>query len=518
MVRVAPPPPLPRRWPAACLAASLLVLPPPVLPQSGGDFGRCVSALRGELKRHPEVRAETFDTYTRSAQDLRATIEKFTATQPEFKLFIWDYLMRRVDAQRIAEGREMLAREAAALASIHTRHGVDGATAVAVFGIETDYGRVRGRYPVVDATLSRACLNLTSTERKNHFFAALWLLQEGLVKPDEFRGSWAGAFGKTQFMPGTFTRYMDDGDGSGAPDIVNSVPDALATTARYLNGLGWQDGLPWGVEVRAPRAVVEALNAPEGEHGCLAASPAAAKCRSVEQWATFGVQGLEGQALSDFTAAWPRWNGDTTAALLAPAGPDGPAWLITPNYQAIWRYNRADAYGLAIGLLADALRGAPPQRVAWPTDDAGISRAEFRELQALLVQRGHCGVNVDGSEGPLTSMAIRAEELRLGLPESGRAGARILRLLKGEAPGAAMACGAAALPTSAPEAAAAASAPASAPPPAPPASTPQPSLPASGPAPAPQVPAEPASAPAPAASAPASVPEPSLRASSARSA
>lgn len=474
-----------RRWPAACAAASMLVLPLSVLPQPAGDFGRCVSTLRAELKRHPEVRSETFDTYTRTAQDLRGDIERFTATQPEFKLFVWDYLMRRVDAQRIAEGREMLLRESAALASIQARHGVDGATAVAVFGIETDYGRVRGRYPVVDATLSRACLNLASNERKNHFFAALWLLQEGLVKPDEFRGSWAGAFGKTQFMPGTFTRYMDDGDGSGAPDIVNSVPDALATTARYLNGLGWLDGLPWGVEVRAPRTVVEALNAPEGEHGCLAVAPAAARCRTVEQWATFGVQGVDGQALADYTAAWPRWNGGTTAALLAPAGPDGPAWLVTPNYQAIWRYNRADAYGLAIGLLADALRGAPPQRVAWPTDDAGISRAEFRELQSLLLQRGHCGVSIDGSEGPLTSAAIKVEEARLGLAETGRAGARILRLLKGEPAAGGAACGAAAAASAAV-----------------PASAPQLQL--------PQAPPEPASAPA-------SAPEPSLPASSARS-
>lgn len=505
-------PPL-RRWLTACTAASLLALPPPVLPQAGGDFGRCVGNLRGELKRHPEVRAETFDTYTRAAQDLRADIEKFTATQPEFKLFIWDYLMRRVDAQRIEEGREMRSREAAALASIHTRHGVDGATVVAVFGIETDYGRVRGRYPVVDATLSRACLNLASNERKNHFFAALWLLQEGLVKPEEFRGSWAGAFGKTQFMPGTFTRYMDDGDGSGAPDIVNSVPDALATTARYLAGLGWQDGLPWGVEVRAPRAVVEALNAPEGEHGCLAVAPAAAKCRSVDEWTRFAVRGVDGQELADFTSVWPRWNGATTAALLAPAGPDGPAWLVTPNYQAIWRYNRADAYGLAIGLLADALRSTPPQRVAWPADDAGISRAEFRELQSLLRQRGHCGVSVDGSEGPLTGAAIRTEETRLGLPESGRAGAKILRMLKAEAAPAAGVCEPAApasvpqpaLPASAPEAAV----PAFAPVPAPPASAPE--------VPAPQVPAPavPASAPA---SAPAALREPSLPASSARSA
>src|SRR5215813_2544383 len=103
-----------------------------------------------------------------------------------------------------------------------------------------------------------------------------------------------------------------------------------------------------------------------------------------------------------------------------PAGPDGPAWLVTQNYQAIWRYNRADAYGLAIGLLSDALRGGPPQRVAWPTDDPGLSRAEFRELQALLAQGGECDLKVDGLEGPRTGAAIRAQEARLGWAETGR--------------------------------------------------------------------------------------------------
>src|SRR6185436_15094914 len=111
-----------------------------------------------------------------------------------------------------------------------------------------DYGRVGGTWPVVDATLSRACLNLKSAERKQHFFAALWLLQEGVVRREDFKGSWAGAFGMTQFMPATFARHMSDGDGGPAADIIHSVPDALATTARYIRGLGWNEGLPWGVE------------------------------------------------------------------------------------------------------------------------------------------------------------------------------------------------------------------------------------------------------------------------------
>jgi len=143
---------------------------------------------------------------------------------------------------------------------------------------------------------------------------------------------------------------------------------------------------------------------------------------------------IDGTPLLAQTSSGDALQAATIGALLMPAGPQGPAWLVTPNYQAIWRYNRADAYALAIGLLSDALRGAPPQRVAWPTADPGLSRAEFRELQALLLQRGHCDLHVDGAEGPRTRAAIRDEELRLGWMDSGRAGGRLLARLREEAP------------------------------------------------------------------------------------
>jgi peptidoglycan hydrolase-like protein with peptidoglycan-binding domain len=127
---------------------------------------------------------------------------------------------------------------------------------------------------------------------------------------------------------------------------------------------------------------------------------------------------------------------------------DGPAWLITPNYQAVWRYNRADSYALAITLLADALRGAPPPRRRWPTDDGGLSRAEFREVQTLLAQRGHAGVAPDGLNGALTQAAVRAEETRLAWAETGRAGQKLLRALR-DAPGRAEPAAALAVPEAA---------------------------------------------------------------------
>ena len=419
-------------WAAAALAAA----PGAAVAQEAQPLSACVATLRKDLRAHPEVSAQTFDTYTRDVQDLRPVIESASQAQPEFVLPIWDYLARRVDAQRIAEGRALMQQQAAALADIARRHRVDPATTVAVLGIETNYGSVAGRYPVVDATLSRACLNLGSSERKQHFFDALWLLQEGTVRPETFRGSWAGAFGLTQFMPGTFRRYMRDGPDSPPADIVGSMADALATTARYLRGLGWTEGLRWGVEVRVPPELAR-LDAQESGHGCLSAAKVGGRCRSAGDWSRAGVTRVDGSPLVQRDPSAGLADPAITSALLMPAGPQGPAWLVTPNYQAIWRYNRADTYALAIGLLSDALRGLPPPQVAWPTDDPGLSRAEFRQLQLLLVQGGHCEVVVDGAEGPRTSAAIRAEEERLGWSATGRAGSKLLAALAAGSTGAA---------------------------------------------------------------------------------
>ncbi len=435
-----------RGRPARVLLCACAIVSLPACAQERAPLSECIATLRKELPQYPRLQASTFDARTRDVQDLRPVIDKASGSQPEFKLAVWDYLAKLNDAQRAIDGRRILQSGAEALAVIQRRSRIDAATVVAVFGVETDYGNVRGRYPVIDATLSRACLMLDSKERKRHFFDALWLVQEGFVQADLFMGSWAGAFGLTQFMPGTFVQFMDDADGHGKPDIIGSVPDALATTARYLQSLGWKDGLPWGVEVKASAAAA-AFNTPEQSHACLAGTESNTNCKTVQQWAELGVRRVGGEPLSaavaaassasatSTPAAAPRLPAaDTRAALLMPAGAAGPAWLITTNYQAIWRYNRADAYALAIGLLSDALRGDPPQQAAWPTDDPGLSREQFRQLQSLLAQRGHAGVTPDGLDGALTQAAIRAEEQRLGWRESGRGGQKMLKALINDPP------------------------------------------------------------------------------------
>jgi lytic murein transglycosylase len=421
---------MPRARLPVCLLLAALAAAPVAGEPDDASLAACTARLRKDLRAHPEVSPRAFDAAVRAASDLRPEIARASAAQPEFEVPVGDYLARRVDARRVADGRALMEREAAALDAV-ARRGVDPATTVAILGMESDYGRVVDTVPVVGATLARACLKLDSRQRRRDFFAALWLLQEGVVGRDEFMGSWAGAFGMTQFMPATYVHYMRDRAGEPPADILHSVPDALAATARYLGALGWRAGLPWGVEVTVPPAL-RGLAAAGEDHGCLREGEGGDRCRTVARWSALGVVRVDGAPLA---SGAPALDAATTGALLMPAGPEGPAWLVTPNFEAIWRYNRADAYALAIGLLSDALRGAPPQRVPWPTDDPGLSRAEFRELQSLLQAQGHDEIVADGAEGPLTHAAIRVEEVRRGWTPTGRAGSRMLAALRASAPG-----------------------------------------------------------------------------------
>lgn len=398
------------------------------------DFTRCIDSLRQELPRHPQVRADTFATHTRTAQDLRPSIDTAARSQPEFQLPVWDYLAKLVDAKRVLDGSEVLRRESAAVARVAAQYRIDPATVVAVLGLESDFGRLQGGFPVVDATLSRACLKLSDKERKAHFFAALWLLQQGLVQPDAFVGSWAGAFGMTQFMPGSHVRYMVDGDGDGAIDTIHNMADALATAANYLKSLGWVEGLPWGIEVSAPRDIMRQWSSSEREHACLGMSEAQSRCRRLDAWAALGLVRADGQSLTSLRDAWPVLSSGTPMALLTPAGPNGPAWLVSRNFQVVWQYNHADAYALAVGLLSSALRDEPPVRAAWPVSEArmALSRTGLAALQTLLAQTGHCDLASDGYDGPATRQAVREEERRRGVPESGRPTTALLELMRAE--------------------------------------------------------------------------------------
>ncbi len=332
--------------------------------------------------------------------------------QPEFRTPLWDYLAGLVDQQRVDDGRALLDEHADLLERIESQYGVDPATVVAVWGVESDYGRTFGSKSLMRSLATLSCAGRRQEFFRGELFALLKLVQSGDLSASNLTGSWAGAFGHTQFMPSTYARIAVDGDGDGRRDLVGSVPDALASTANYLKRSGWRSGQAWGHEVTLPAGFDTSVNGRTTR-------------RPLSAWRSRGLVRADGGELPA---------DDRAAALLVPTGAQGPAFIVFRNYDAIYSYNAAESYALAISLLSDRLRGADGLRAAWPTDDPGLSRAERRELQQYLVDLGHDIGPVDGMVGKLTREALALEQARLGLPADGRAGRKVLQALRADRP------------------------------------------------------------------------------------
>jgi lytic murein transglycosylase len=384
---------------AACVAA---LLASPALAQ---DFGSCLAGLRGQATASG-ISAATFDSATRGLAPDKSVLELMDS-QPEFKTPIWDYVAALVDEERVADGRAAMRQHGQALANAEGRYAVDRHIIAGVWGVESNFGKDIGGRPLVQSLATIACYG---SRRRDYFrgelFATLKIIENGDIDARRLNGSWAGAFGHTQFMPSTFQRLAVDGDGDGRRDVVDSVPDALASTANFLRKAGWTSGLPWGFEVRVPAGY-------SGPSGRKAKKPLAS-------WASLGITRIDGRPLS----------GAYAAGLLQPAGPNGPAFLVTKNFDALYSYNAAESYGLAIAVLSDRLRGAPGIQTPWPTDDPPLSRAERRELQRLLGARGYDIGEPDGRIGQKTRDAIKDVERRIGMAPTGRPGGKVLQALK----------------------------------------------------------------------------------------
>jgi lytic murein transglycosylase len=369
------------------------------------DFQSCLQGLRGAAAARG-VSATTFDVVTNGLQPDMKVLD-FLNDQPEFKTPIWDYLAGLVDDERIADGKAALRQYALALSTAEGRYGVDRYTIVAVWGVESDFGRAIGKRPLVQSLATLSCYGRRQAYFRTEFVATLEILQRGDVDPAHLTGSWAGAFGHTQFMPSTFLRSAVDLDGDGKRDVVDSVADALGSTANYLKKAGWVSGLTWGYEVRLP----------PGFNSGLAGRT---KKKPIEAWAAMGVKRVDGRPLS----------GSGGAGIILPAGAGGPAFLVTRNFDAIYAYNAAESYALAIAHLSDRLRGGGPFVTPWPTNDRGLSRAERRELQALLNKRGYAVGDPDGAIGTKTKQAIADYQGRVGLERNGRASGYVLDALR----------------------------------------------------------------------------------------
>lgn len=380
-------------------------------PQSN-SFKQCLSQLKSQAVAKG-VSAATYDRYTQNLTPDYSVIEKLNF-QPEFSTAIWDYMSGLVDDERVQLGQQKLQQHRDVLSRISAAYGVPAEVIVAVWGVESNYGDISGRYPLLQALGTLSCEGRRQAFFRGEFFTTMKLLQRGDVREEQLRGSWAGAFGHTQFMPSTYNELAVDFDGDGRRDLVDSIPDALASTANFLSKRGWQTGQAWGFEVKLPE-------------GMSISGESRRNKKALSHWLNRGVVRADGSSLIQGNVSQY-----TQAGLLAPAGQNGPVFLVFKNFDAIYSYNAAESYALAIAHLSDRLKGQGQFKQPWPTDDPGTSRAERREIQQFLLNRGYDIGVVDGLIGDKSRQAIRQEQVRLGLSPTGRAGQQILRAFRNE--------------------------------------------------------------------------------------
>lgn len=396
-----------REWSGESGSSGHPLMKADAIRQAAANFPACIETL-WPLAARRGVTRESYQRLTAGlTPDLR--IMDLMDAQPEFTKAIWDYLDLLVNDAKIERGREMLAQYAQAFAAAEKAYGVDRYIIAAIWGVESNYGTAGGGRPVLRSTATLACIGRRQDYFRDEFLAAVELLHRGDVAPDRLVGSWAGAFGPTQFMPTSFKRYAIDFDGDGRRDVVDSITDVIGSTANNLKKDGWAPGHTWGYEVVLP----------QGFDYLLADS---SRKMPLSEWARVGVTRVGGKP-------FPRPNDQ--AYLLIPAGAGGPAFLMLNNFRVIMKYNPAESYALAIGHLADRLRGDGPIVQAWPRQERVLTSAERYELQQHLVRRGFdIGGEPNGRINARSRSAIKRYQASVGLVPDGFATADLLDHLR----------------------------------------------------------------------------------------
>lgn len=362
----------------------ILLMTGPALAQTEAEFQRFLAGLKPEAVASG-VSPVAYDALTKDlTPDPR--VPDLVETQPEFTTPVWDYIDVRVSASRIERGRAALSANAQLFSAIGAQYGVDPYMLGAIWGIETDYGSILDN-PQFIRPIVRSLATVAYQQRrrfaadKADFFAALRLAEaNGGTSP---LGSWAGAIGHLQVNPTNVIVHATDGDGDGRIDLHNSLADALATSARFLRGLGYQPGIDWGFEVSVP----------QGFDYLLATRD---QMRPISFFTERGIARVSGRPFPD---------PDIEVFLYVPAGHTGPKFLMTGNYLVLKGYNQSDSYALAISHLTDRLKGAGPFVTPWPRQADFPNLAQRRAIQQALKDLGIYDGTVDGLIGPGTQAA-----------------------------------------------------------------------------------------------------------------
>lgn len=355
----------------------------------------------------------TYDAVFSGIESPDPAVLKAARYQPEFIAPVWDYLDSRITPGAIRKGQALAVQYERWLDVIESRFGVDRHVLLAIWSMESSYGEALKRGAVL-RSVPRSLATLAYADPKRAKFArkqlvaALQIVQDGDVPVSGLRGSWAGAMGHTQFIPSSYQTWAVDIDGDGRRDVWHSPPDALASAANLLMKNGWQSGKTWGYEVVLPAHFDYGLIDKDGI--------------TLAQWSAKGVRRANG-------SAFPR-PGDI-AVLKLPAGSGGAAFLMLKNFYVLKRYNNADKYALAVGHLADRLKGFGPFVRDWPRGYEPLGEQERKELQIMLAELGFYNGEIDGQIGSGSRAAIKAYQKHKGLVPDGFASKAVLASLRG---------------------------------------------------------------------------------------
>ena len=317
------------------LICFFLLLSQGALAQAGPqDFATWLELLR-EDARAAGISQNTLDAALAKLKAPEPRVIELDQKQPEKTASLEDYVATRVSKERIAEGRLMLRRYRTWLGRIERQYGVQRRFIVALWGIESSYGRHAGKHSVIQALVTLAYDGRRGAYFRKELLEALKILDAGHISLARMKGSWAGAMGPFQFMPTSYSHYAVDADGDGRINIWGSVPDALASAANYLAKANWKNDQTWGRSVKLPKKFDYALSGLETR-------------LPLSRWQALGVRRSNGHAL-------PRR--DLQASLIIADGPAGPAYLVYDNFRALRRWNRSNSFAVAVGTLADSYAG-----------------------------------------------------------------------------------------------------------------------------------------------------------------
>ncbi len=398
-------------WPASFVALAVacsptqpppsvsipIVAPPATAPQSSQDakFAAFIRDFRARAIA-AGISPATYDACMAGLSRL-PRVEELNRQQPEFVKPVWSYLEGSVSPARVESGQQALSAYSNTLSVIEARYGVRKEILVAIWGLESAYGKSMGSFSLFAALATLAYDGPRQDFARRELIAAMKMVEQQQLNPRQLTSSWAGAFGQTQFVPSSFLAHAVDGDGDGRIDLWRSLADGLASAAALLRSGGWRTGEPCYREVTLPS-------------GFPYEEADADRLQPMSHWRGLSVRAMRGSELAD---------SDGSAAIYLPAGWRGPAFMVFDNFKAVLTYNNAASYALAVCNLADRLRGGGEILASWPRDQRPLITSERMAMQSDLKALGYDPGPIDGVLGRKARAALRLYQKDHHVPADG---------------------------------------------------------------------------------------------------